>query len=77
MSGAPVHVLGWDGERQVWLARRDGEPSFLWVQDFADAYQAARARSVDLIVSAAVYRGWIAIGEAPEQLPRGVLLLEE
>ena len=41
MSGAPVHILGWDEERQVWLARRDGEPSFVWVQDFDDAHQAA------------------------------------
>ncbi len=75
MSGAPVHILGWDEERQVWLARRDGEPSFVWVQDFADAYQAAHvSRGVDLIVPAAIYREWIAIGDAPESLPRGVLL---
>src|SRR6266851_2687906 len=74
MSGAPVHILCWDEERQVWLARRDGEPSFVW-QDFADAYQAAHvSRGVDLIVPAAIYREWIAIGDAPQRLPRGVLL---
>jgi hypothetical protein len=74
MSDAPVHVLGWDEERQIWPARRDGEPSFVWVQDFADACQAAHvSRGVDLIVPAAIYREWIAIGDVPERLPRGVL----
>jgi hypothetical protein len=47
------------------------------VQDFADANLAARGRSVDLIVPAAVYREWIVIGEAPEQLPASVLLTPE
>ena len=45
------------------------------VQDFADAYQAAHVfRRVDLIVPAAIYTEWIAIGDAPQRLPRGVLL---
>jgi hypothetical protein len=75
MSGAPVHILGWDEERQVWLARRDGEPSFVWVPDFDDAYQAACvSRGVDLIVSAAIYGEWAASGEAPKEPPRGVVL---
>lgn len=30
VSGARLHVFAWDDERQVWLARRDGEPSFIW-----------------------------------------------
>jgi hypothetical protein len=75
MSGAPVRILGWDERRQVWLARREGEASFVWVQDFGDAYQAARvSRGVDLVVPAAVYREWIAAGDAPEEPPQGVRL---
>jgi hypothetical protein len=70
-------ILGWDEGRQVWLARRDGEPSFVWVQDFSDAYQAARpSRGVDLIVPATIYREWIALGLAPEKVPFGVVLTE-
>jgi hypothetical protein len=43
------------------------------VQDFADACQAVHvSRDVDLIVPAAIYREWIAIGDVPERLPRGV-----
>lgn len=75
MSGAPVHILGWDERRQVWLARREGEASFVRVQDFGDAYQAACvSRGVDLVVPAAVYRQWIASGDAPEDPPQGVRL---
>ena len=65
MSGAAVHILGWDGARQVWLARRDGEPSFVWVQGFDDAYLAACvSRDVALIVPAAIYGEWVAAGDA-------------
>ncbi len=75
MSGAPVHILGWDDSRQVWLARRDGEPSFAWVRSFADAYLAACAhRKVDLIVPAAVYEEWVAAGDAPQVPLQGVVL---
>jgi hypothetical protein len=75
MSGAPVHILGWDDDRQVWLARRDGEPSFSWVQSFADAYLAACVhREVDLIVPAAVYEEWVSAGNAPQVPLRGVVL---
>jgi hypothetical protein len=75
MSSAPVRILGWDERRQVWLARRDGEASFVWVQDFGDAYQAACvARGVDLVVPAAVYRQRIASGDTPEEPPHGVQL---
>ena len=70
VSGAPVRILGWDEERQVWLARRDGEPSFVWVQGFTDAYRTARvSRGVDLIVPASIYRQWIAAGDAPSRFP--------
>jgi hypothetical protein len=77
MRDAPVQILGWDESRQVWLARREGEPSFVWVQDFGDAYQAAHvSQGVDLIVPAAIYREWIASGDAPEEVPQGVRLSE-
>lgn len=75
MSGAPVQILGWDDDRQVWLARRENEPSFVWVQSFADAYLAACVhREVDLIIPAAIYREWVASDVAPQVPPRGVLL---
>jgi hypothetical protein len=75
MSGAAVHVVGWDGDRQVWLACRDGEPSFAWVQGFADGYLAACVhREVDLIVPAAIYEEWVAAGDAPPVPLRGVVL---
>lgn len=75
MSGAPVHILGWDHERQVWLARRDGEHSFVWVHGYADAYLAACvSRGVDLIVPAAIYHEWVAAGDAPQIPACGVLL---
>jgi hypothetical protein len=78
MSSAPVHILAWDGERQVWRARRDGEPSFAWVQGFVDAYQAACvSRDVDLIVPEAIYQFWVAKGEAPKTPPPGVRLSGE
>ncbi len=43
-DGAPIELLGLDAEREVILARRAGEPSFVWVQDLADAHQAAALR---------------------------------
>jgi hypothetical protein len=78
VGGAPVRILGWDDERQVWLARRDGEPSFVWVNSFIDAYQAARvSRGVDLMVPAAIYQEWAALGDAPGKPPAGVVLTEQ
>lgn len=78
MNGAAVLILGRDDERQVWLARRDGEPSFACVQGFAYAYLAACvSRGVDLIVPAAVYGEWVVAGDAPQMPPRGVLLFAQ
>ncbi len=75
MSGAPVHIVRWDEDRKVWLARRDGEPSFAWVQSFADAYLASCLnREADLIVPAAIYAEWAAAGDAPPIPPRGVVI---
>jgi hypothetical protein len=74
MSGAPVHIISWDDERQVWLARRDGDPDFAWVHGYTDAYLAAYVhRGVDLIVPAAIYREWVAAGDAPEVPATGVV----
>lgn len=76
MRGAPVHVIGWDDDRQAWLARRDGEPDFVWVRGYADAYLAACVhRDVDLIIPAAIYREWVAAGDAPEVPAAGVMAL--
>jgi hypothetical protein len=60
------------------MARRDGEASFVWVQDFDDAYRAAHvSRGVALLLPVAIYREWVAIGRAPEELLRGVQLSAE
>lgn len=78
MSGAPVHVLGRDDDRHVWLAHRHGEPSSAWVQDFADGYLAACVhREADLIVPAAIYQEWAAAGDAPPVPLRGVVLPDQ
>lgn len=77
MTEPPVHILGWDERRQVWLAYRDGEPSFVWVNGFTDAYLAAQvSRGVDLIVPAAIYHEWMTEGVAPKIPPAGVQLVE-
>lgn len=72
MSGPPVRIVEWDADREVCLAGRDGEPSLVWVQDFADAWQAAISRGVELVVPMPVYEEWVADGEAPPEPPIGV-----
>jgi hypothetical protein len=67
MGGAPVRILGWDNEQEVWLAERDGEPSYKWVQDFGDAYYSCLARDVELHVPASIYAEWVRGGEAPAE----------
>lgn len=74
MADAPVRIFGWDEEREVWLAARDGEPSFVWVQDFADAYQAAESRDVEVVVPSGIYAVMVADGEAPSDPPSRVRL---
>ena len=44
----PIELIGFHPETHVILARRAGEPSFIWVQDIEDAYQAAGASVVTL-----------------------------
>lgn len=65
MTGAPVQLLGWDESRQVWLASREGEPTFVWVQDLGDAYLAAQARDAELHIPASVYAEMVRSGDAP------------
>jgi hypothetical protein len=66
---APIELLGLDAERDVILARRAGEPSFVWVQDLEDAYQAAGSRGgVDIVVSRRVYDELRAAGVSPLEL---------
>lgn len=60
-----MQVVGWDEARQVWLARREGEPTFVWVQDLGDAYIAAQPRGVELHVPASVYAEMVRSGDAP------------
>ena len=52
-TDAPIELIGFDPETHVILARRAGDPSFVWVQDIADAYQAAGSLGgVDVVTSA-------------------------
>lgn len=63
---APIELLGFDPERNVILARRDGEPDFLWVQDLEDAYQAAASRGgVDIVVTRQVRDELLELGHSP------------
>jgi hypothetical protein len=62
---APIVIHGWDEENNYWTASRDGEPSFLGVQDLGDAYQASNTRGAELIISDGVYAQMVALGEAP------------
>lgn len=65
----PIELLGLDDERDLILARRAGEPSFVWVQDLEDAYQAAAERGgVDIVVSRRVYDELRAAGVSPLEL---------
>ena len=77
MEEPPVRILDWDEERGVWLASRDGEPSFVWVQDFGDGFQAACvSRGVELLIPAAIYGEMVATGEAPPDPPMGVRITD-
>jgi hypothetical protein len=55
MQGAPIELVAIDSPHDgVIAARREGEPSFIWVQDIGEALQAAMARGVDLVIPAAL-----------------------
>ena len=62
-NSAPIELTGYDEEKDVILAQRAGEPSFIWVQDIGDAYQAAGTRGgVDIVVTRAVWDQLLAEG---------------
>ena len=69
---APIELLGYHGELDVILARRVGEPSFIWVQDIGDAFQAADSRGVDVVVSQDFLAELTANGDLPPELPPGL-----
>jgi hypothetical protein len=63
---APIELYGFHPELDVILARRAGEPSFVWVQDLGDAYQAAASRGgVDVVVTRQFRDDLLAAGESP------------
>lgn len=62
----PIELYGFHPEYDTILARRSGEPSFMWVQDLEDAYQAAASRGgVDVVVSREFRDELLARGESP------------
>jgi hypothetical protein len=63
---APIELYRFHPEQDVILARRSGEPSFVWVQDLGDAYQAAGSRGgVDVVVTRAFREELLARGHSP------------
>jgi hypothetical protein len=55
MDEAPIELLALDRPSDGMIsARREGEPSFVGVQDIGDAMMAAMARGVDLVIPAAL-----------------------
>jgi hypothetical protein len=73
---APIELYGYHAEYDgVILARREGEPSFVWVQDLGDAIQAAMARNVDIVVSVEMLANLRASGDLPlNWLPRYIVV---
>jgi hypothetical protein len=66
---APIELIGFRSDHEVILARRSGEPSFVWVQDIGDAYQAAASRGgVDVLVTRQFRDELLAYGMSPQEL---------
>jgi hypothetical protein len=65
VDGAPIELYGFHPDHDVILARCDGEPDFVWVQDLGDAFQAAASRGVDVVVSSSFKDELLASGESP------------
>jgi hypothetical protein len=66
-DAAPIELLGLhpDDDGRI-LARRAGEPSFVWVQDIEDAFQAAGSRGgVDVVATREFRDELLAHGESP------------
>jgi hypothetical protein len=64
-AGAPIEVYGYHDDLDVILARREGEPTFIWVQDMGDAFQAAASRGVDVTVTRTFRDELVANGDLP------------
>lgn len=63
---APIELYGFHLEADVIVARRMDEPSFIWVQDLGDAYQAAGARGgIDIVVTKDFRAELLARGHSP------------
>jgi hypothetical protein len=72
---APIELYGFHPEHEhLILARRAGEPSFVWVQDLGEAYQAAAARGVDVVVTREFRDELLARGASPLEV-RGLRVL--
>ncbi|HZZ96622.1 MAG TPA: hypothetical protein VFE19_06400 [Jatrophihabitantaceae bacterium] len=66
---APIELIGFRSDHEVILARRSGEPSFVWVQDIEDAHQAAASRGgVDVVVTRQFRDELLAYGISPEEM---------
>jgi hypothetical protein len=73
MSGAPIELLAVDDPHPgVIRARREGEPSFSQVQDIGDAYQAATARGVHVVMTQQLIDQLRAAGDLPTELPEWI-----
>jgi hypothetical protein len=71
----PIELIGFHPETHVIVARRAGEPSFAWVQDIDDAYQAAATRGgVDVVTSAQFCDELLASGVSPLEV-RGLRIV--
>jgi hypothetical protein len=65
---APIELIALDEPYDGMIsARREGEPSFIGVQDVGDAIQAALARGVDLVVPQRLFTE--IRGDFPPELP--------
>jgi hypothetical protein len=68
VNDAPIELLApYRPSQGLIPARREGEPSFVGVQDIGDAMMAAMARGVDLVVPADL-AGEL-LGDLPRDLP--------
>jgi hypothetical protein len=66
---APIELIGLSSDDEVILARRSGEPSFVWVQDLGDAYLAAASRGgVDVVVTRQFHEELLAYGVSPAEM---------
>jgi hypothetical protein len=65
-----VVIHGWSDAWQIWIASRDGEPSFRGVQGLGDAYMASARSDAKLIISDDVYAAMVRAGHAPPERPK-------